>query len=624
MHFYSNKPMRSNGRKTLLLFVHVLAAVVCYYTSEKAGAAERPNVILVMTDDQGYGDLSCHGNPVVRTPNLDQLYAESLRLTDFHVAPMCTPTRGQLLTGVDALRNKAMNVSSGRTLLRRDLPTMANFFADGGYATGIFGKWHLGDNYPYRPQDRGFERAIWFPSSHISSVPDYWENDYFDDTYFDGEERKQLDGYCTDVFFRKAIEWMGSQVKQDKPFFAYIPLNAPHGPLFVPDKYRAPVRERLQQALDKLPELPPQRRRALVSFLAMIENIDENMGRIEEFLNEEDLRDNTIVIFLTDNGSTMGERYYNAGMRGAKISLWEGGHRVPCFIRWPSGELREPGDVSELTQVQDVLPTLIDLCELDAPKNTKFDGASLAKLLRDPDNSLADRMIAINYSRMPWESQVPVPGNAAVPRKDRGAVLWKRWRLLRDKELYNVADDPAQQRDVYAEHPEIVAQMRDFYDQWWNGVKDQVNVPERIVIGDESENPTLLTACEWYNVIVDQQRQVRVGDKRNSTLHLEVAEPGKYTFELRRWPREANLPLQAGMPATHVTDGVYAEGAALPIAEAQLEIGEETHRNGVSSGDLAATFEVELNTGPIDVRTSFMDEEGKELCGAYYLYVERK
>ncbi|MBW3599978.1 MAG: arylsulfatase, partial [Planctomycetes bacterium] len=342
-----------------------------------ANAAERANVIVVITDDQGYGDLSCHGNPVVRTPNLDQLYSESLRHTDFHAAPMCTPTRGQLMTGLDAFRNGAMNVSSGRTLLRRGLPTMADVFAASGYRTGIFGKWHLGDNYPFRPHDCGFHEALWFPSSHINSVPDYWNNDYFDDTYLHNGRRRKYDGYCTDIFFAEAIDWMKRQADQGQSFFTYLPLNAPHGPLFVPERYRRPVRERLSAAEAKLPDLNPGQRASLVSFLAMIENIDENVGRLESFLADHGLRENTLLIFLTDNGSTFGPRYYNAGMKGGKTTLWEGGHRVPLFVRWPGGGFAPPRDVGELTQVQDLLPTLIDVCGLAPPADATFDGVSL-------------------------------------------------------------------------------------------------------------------------------------------------------------------------------------------------------------------------------------------------------
>ena len=309
----------------------------------------RPNVILVLTDDQGYGDLACHGNPVLKTPNLDRLYAESIRFTDFHSAPMCTPTRGQLMTGVDCLRNRAMNVSSGRTPLGREFPTMADVFAANGYRTGQFGKWHLGDNYPYRPQDRGFAQSIWYPSSHIPSAADYWNNDYFDDVYQHNGKRESFKGYCTDVFFAEGMKWMRSCAERKEPFFCYLATNAPHGPLFVPDRYREPYR---------------QRPRAVASFFGMIANIDENVGNLDAFLRETGLRDTTLLIFMTDNGGTAGVNVYNAGMRGRKIDLYDGGHRVPCFVRWPAGNLGSPRDIGELTQCQDILPTLIDLCGL--------------------------------------------------------------------------------------------------------------------------------------------------------------------------------------------------------------------------------------------------------------------
>ena len=176
-----------------------------------------------MTDDQGYGEFSCHGNPITKTPNIDALAANAVRLTDFHVAPMCTPTRGQLMTGVDAFRNAASNVSSGRTLLRADLKTIADVYRDGGYTTGLFGKWHLGDNYPFRPEDRGFDEAVWFPSSHINSVPDYWDNDYFDDTYIHNTKREKYSGYCTDVFFSEAIDWMNVEEARQ----AFLRLHCP-------------------------------------------------------------------------------------------------------------------------------------------------------------------------------------------------------------------------------------------------------------------------------------------------------------------------------------------------------------------------------------------------------------
>ena len=216
----------------------MLAAVLLAVVA-KVSRAAGPNVVLVLVDDAGYGDHSCLGNPILKTPHIDKLHAQSIRLTDFHVASMCTPTRGQLLTGIDALRNGAMNVAAAVRSCARALPTLADLFLAAGYRTGQFGKWHLGDNYPYRPQDRGFQQSMWFPSSHIPSAPDYWRNSYFDPwlRHEDGQIRQSL-GYCTDVYFDAAIDWIGDRKADDKPFFVYLPLNAAHGPLLVPDKYR--------------------------------------------------------------------------------------------------------------------------------------------------------------------------------------------------------------------------------------------------------------------------------------------------------------------------------------------------------------------------------------------------
>ena len=239
----------------------VLLLVVCVQIQ----AAERPNVVIVMTDDQGYPEVSAHGNPVLQTPNLDALHSLSLRLTDFHVAPMCAPTRGQLLTGLDAARNGCINVSSGRALLRPEVPTMANIFGDAGYATGVFGKWHLGSNYPFRPEDRGFQRTVWFPSSHIGSVPDTWGNDYFDDIYTSNGKPQQFKGYCTDIFFDEAMTFMRDSVKSGKPFLTYIATNTPHGPLNPKDEDRLA----LKQVLDspKFDKMNPALKTSLENYL---------------------------------------------------------------------------------------------------------------------------------------------------------------------------------------------------------------------------------------------------------------------------------------------------------------------------------------------------------------------
>ena len=196
------------------------------------GRQAPPNVVLVVTDDQGYGDLGCHGNPILRTPNLDALYRRSVRLTDFHVGPTCAPTRASLMTGRYCNRTGVWHTIMGRSLLRRDEVTMADVFAAGGYRTGIFGKWHLGDNYPYRPQDRGFHEVLIHGGGGVGQTPDAWGNDYFDDTYLHNGTPEKFSGYCTDVWFDGAMRFI--EDNRDRPFFAYLATNAPHSPYRVP------------------------------------------------------------------------------------------------------------------------------------------------------------------------------------------------------------------------------------------------------------------------------------------------------------------------------------------------------------------------------------------------------
>ena len=582
----------------IALVVLCLATLVA---ASPARAAGRPNVIVLITDDQGYGDLSCPGNPVLRTPNLDRLHGQSVRLTDFHAAPMCTPTRGQLLTGLDALRNGAMNVSSGRALLRRGIPTAADLLAaGGGYRCGHFGKWHLGDNHPYRPQDRGFHKALWFPSSHIGSAPDHWNNHYFNDVYQHDGKPQRFDGYTTDVLFDQAIGWMRAQAQEGKPFFCYLATAAAHAPLFVPQKYR---------------DLYKGQPHNLASFFGQIANIDENVGKLDAFLAGAGLRDDTIVVFLTDNGGTAGVPTFNAGMRGTKVTLWEGGHRVPCFVRWPGGRLAASGtDVGGLTQAQDLLPTLLDLCGVPPPAGARFDGVSLAAPLRGHAHVPPDRMLVVHYSRM----------NAPEPTKDGAAVLWKRWRLLENKQLYDLATDRKQERNVIADHPDVAARMRAHLDAWWAGVAPGLNELSAVVIGSDAEDPVLLSPADWQDAFLDQGKQVREGLRRNGAWNVEVERDGTYAFELRRWPREADAALAAALPAVRHADGQFPPGKALPIAKAQLVVGEAAVRSAaVRPADKAVVFEVPLRRGRTRLQTWFLDEDGTELCGAYYVYVRR-
>ena len=311
--------------QALLFLALVASAAIPGSATAGLSLARKPNVVIVLLDDAGYGDFSCHGSPVMKTPRIDELHRQSIRFTDFHVCPMCTPTRGQLLTGRDALANGAMNVAMGRTLLRRNVPTAAEIFAAGGYRTGHFGKWHLGDNYPYRPHDRGFHETIYCKSYGMASAADHWNNTCFDDHYFHNGVARKFTGYNTDVFFDEAMKFMKAQHARKQPFFVYLPLTAVHGPNWVAAKYRMAYQDQ-----------PPR----VAAYFGMLANVDENMGRLETFLQKEGLKDNTIVVLLSDNGIAGGLPIFNADMRGRKTHLYEGGHRLPCFLRWTAGKLR--------------------------------------------------------------------------------------------------------------------------------------------------------------------------------------------------------------------------------------------------------------------------------------------
>jgi len=422
-------------RKFLKTVTFSSAAALTFGFSDFAEAVkkskQRPNVILILTDDQGYGDLGCHGNPYVETPNLDKLHGESVRFTNFHVDPLCAPTRAALMTGRYSHRVGVWATILGRNLLRRDETTMAGVFADNGYRTGIFGKWHLGDNYPFLPQYRGFQETIIHGGGAISHGSDYWQNDYFDDTYYCNGVPRKFEGYCTDVFFDETIRFMEKNVGDLQPFFIYLPTNAPHIPYYVPDKYRE-MYEKKGLSED------------FVRFYGMITNIDENVGKLLTRIGELGIENNTIVIFMTDNGNGLivkdekGKYYwpdqYNAGMRGSKCSepIYEGGHRVPCFIRWPE-KLKGGRDIQTLTAHIDILPTLIGMCGLKEKKKIKFDGMNLFPLLKETDHeNWPDREIFIQYHQ------------DDLPRKwDFAAVMTQRWRLINGQELYDMEIDPA-------------------------------------------------------------------------------------------------------------------------------------------------------------------------------------
>ncbi len=573
--------------------------VVAAASFAAAAPPSRPNVVIVLSDDQGYGDFSLHGNPVLKTPNLDKLAEQSVRLTDFHVAPMCTPTRGQLLTGLDACRNGATSVCAGRSFIRPGLPTMGELFTAAGYQTALFGKWHLGDSFPNLPQHRGFGESVCHLGWGITSMADTWQNDLFDGRFHHARSQnkgvvEKYPGYCTDVWFDLSLAWMKERQARDEPFLLYLPTNAPHGPHWVPGKYKQPY----------------QRAGVPAAFFGMIANLDENIGRLDKFLADSGLAENTIVVFFHDNGGTAGVNLHNAGMRGRKTTYYEGGHRAACFIRWPAKI--EPRELGNLCQVQDLLPTLLDLCGVVPEKKPKFDGMSFAPLLRgEPETVELDRTLVVQYGQK--------------PEKFDCAVLWRKWRLVKGTELYDLLHDPGQERNVAASNPDTLRRMRDYYESWWAQIEPLIGQPVPLVIGADEENPTTLTSADWWNVYCDNMNDLRTGKPANSKWTVRAARDGEYEIALRRWPREADAPIAAGVPAFQAVDGLLPAGKALPIAAIRLTVGELLDQTKIVADAKEVVFTVQLKAGAeLPMQSYCLDASGAELCGAYFAYIRRK
>mgnify|MGYP000457008127 CR=1 FL=1 len=422
---------------------------------------QQPNVVFILTDDQGYGDFSCHGNPVLRTPHLDRLHAEGRRFTNFHVSPTCAPTRCALMTGRHEFKSGVTHTIHERERMSLKATTLAQVLQSAGYATGIFGKWHLGDEPDRWPDKRGFDEMFIHGGGGIGqtfpgSCGDAPGNTYFNPAILHNGRFEKTHGYCTDVFFSHALAWMRQQVAARKRFFAFITPNAPHAPLDVPEAYE-------QHYAGKVPT-------NTAKFFGMIANIDENVGELLAKLRAWGIEQDTLVIFMNDNGGTAGVPVFNAGMRGAKGTPWLGGTRAASFWRWP-GTL-SPGDVPALAAHVDVFPTLAEIvgAKLTGQVARQVEGRSLVPLLKDPAAPWPERTLVTHLGR--WER-----GKAADSKYRHCSIRNTRWQLVCDSkdgtkrwQLFDVQADPGQKTDVAQAHPEVVKTLEAAYDRWWEDI----------------------------------------------------------------------------------------------------------------------------------------------------------
>jgi len=444
----------------------LLILLVCTSACSKARSGHEkrerpPNIILILTDDQGYGDVGCHGHPYLKTPNIDRLYAESSRLTDFHVSPTCSPTRAALMTGRLPFKNGVTHTILERERMTLDATTIAEVLRHAGYTTGIFGKWHLGDEEAYQPHNRGFDEAFIhggggigqkFPGSCADAPPNS-QNRYFDPVIRHNGSFVQTEGYCTDIFFRQAMGWI--EAKKNQPFFAYISTNAPHGPFICPPEFQAPYE-------------PHSKSKETAAFYGMIANIDFNVGLLMSGLKKSGLDENTLVIFMTDNGSARGD--FNAGMRGTKGSVHQGGSRVPAFFRWPS-RLKVGEDFPQLTRHVDIFPTLTAIAGADVPAG--LDGRNLSPLLTGQTSTWSDRLTFFHRGRWgkkglegKWGGKGPDSG-----KNMQFAVRSERFRLVGSTQIFDIDADPGEKTNLIKEYPEQAELMLAAYHAWWDEVR---------------------------------------------------------------------------------------------------------------------------------------------------------
>ncbi|MCP5117400.1 MAG: arylsulfatase [bacterium] len=494
--------MSRTTRRAFLTSAAAAAAVGCSSNQEEQ---RRPNVVLVMTDDQGYGDLSIHGNPHLQTPHTDRVAQEGVRFTQFQVCPVCAPTRASLMTGRYNFRTGVVDTWMGRALMHADEVTLPEVLGAAGYKTGIFGKWHLGDNYPLRPIDQGFQEALVHNGGGIGQPSDPPGNTYFDPVLQHNGTAIESKGYCTDIFFDAAAEFI--EQNRGNPFFTYIATNAPHTPLQVDESLVEPFRAMgIDDTTSKI--------------YGMCKNIDDNMGKLLAKLSQLDIERDTILIFMTDNGPQ--QPRYNADLRSRKGRVYQGGIRVPFFVRWPAA-VKAGGEVSRIAAHIDVFPTLLEACGVAMPADVAIDGRSLLPLARGDAGDWPDRTLFTQWHR----------GDAPEAFRDCAART-QRYKLINGEELYDLDNDPGEQTDVAADNPDIVARLRTEYEHWLQDVSSTRGYePPRIYIGTEHENPVILTRQDW--------RGPKATWKPDGLGYWEVdvRTAGRYEITLRTYPAEA-------------------------------------------------------------------------------------
>ena len=532
-----------------------------------AFADDRPNIVLIMTDDQGYGDLSSMGNTVLDTPHIDSLAHQGASVDTFYVSPVCSPTRASLMTGRYSYRTRLVDTFKGRSMMEPGEYTIAEALVESGYRTGIYGKWHLGDNYPMRPTDQGFDESLIHLGGGLGQPSEPRENKrrYTNPILFYNNQSIQTYGYCTDVYFDGAINFIDESLKAKRPSFTYIATNAPHSPYHdVPEALYQKYKNR-----DLSPILlgNNQDTDTVARVFAMIENIDQNVGKLLAHLDKRRIAENTIVIFMVDNGPNT--RRYVANSRGKKNEVHDGGIRSPFYIRWPA-QIDAGTRVEKVSAHIDVMPTLLEAAQATLPSDHPFDGRSILPLLKGDSANWPDRSLILQIHR----GDEPIPLHHIAVRE-------QRWKLVHPTgfgnssmapnvplELYDMVSDPAETKNLFEEHPEIANRLTQTYENWFADVsstRPDNYAPPRITLGTEYETSTTLSTQDrretqsggewllqfegrrqydveflWKENVSDLDLELKIGDIL-STLTIESATDTARIQKLRIPSGEASL-----------------------------------------------------------------------------------
>jgi arylsulfatase A-like enzyme len=484
---------------TLISIVLLLGTqfIGCKQQNTTKETQKRPNVILIMTDDQGYGDYGFHGNHHIKTPVLDNFAQNSISFTNFHVSPVCAPTRSSLMTGRYSLRTGVRDTYNGGAIMSTNEVTIAEILSKSGYQTGIFGKWHLGDNYPTRPMDQGFKESVVHLGGGVGQpgdYPNYWAKDssYFDPTLMHNGVLENYQGYCSDVYTDEAIKYI--KENSEKPFFIYLSYNAPHTPLQLPQEYYDMYKD-IDPASgfdkeDRLPEMTEKDKEDARKVYGMVTNLDDNIGRVLKALKKQNIDENTLVIFLTDNGPQ--QRRFVSGMRGRKGMVYRGGVRVPCYMKFPKG-FPEKKVIDVPTSHFDIPVMIASLCNAEMPADRPIDGENLLPLITEDKNKevFNNRPLFFQWTRR----SITKYHNMAVMKNGHKLAMNADYNSPMDKfELFNLENDPFEEKNIISENTELAKSLKSEIDSWYIEMISSPNAIETkaAIIGTNHENPVVL------------------------------------------------------------------------------------------------------------------------------------